>query len=144
MVNDSEAVLWNKLEITCWPTLLILGRQCHVLLRLVTLNHLLNVGPDGKPIFVIIGEGHRDVLFRYVEGALRFYANRINPRTSPTLTKSVEVFQSHLLFPGKLCLLPLDGEPHLAISDSGNNRIVVISLQGAIKVRTAFRRECLQ
>jgi hypothetical protein len=25
VVNDSEAVLWKKLEITCWPTLLILG-----------------------------------------------------------------------------------------------------------------------
>lgn len=25
VVNDSEAVLWKTLEITCWPTLLILG-----------------------------------------------------------------------------------------------------------------------
>ena len=25
VVNDSEAVLWKKLEITCWPTLIILG-----------------------------------------------------------------------------------------------------------------------
>lgn len=25
VVNDSEAVLWRQLEITCWPTVLILG-----------------------------------------------------------------------------------------------------------------------
>lgn len=25
VVNDSEAFLWKTLEITCWPTLLILG-----------------------------------------------------------------------------------------------------------------------
>ena len=29
VVNDSEAVLWKKLEITCWPTLVILGISCY-------------------------------------------------------------------------------------------------------------------
>lgn len=128
VVNDSEAVLWKTLEITCWPTLLILG-------------------PDRKPVFVIIGEGHRDVLFRYVDCALTFYKNRIIPRPLPLLPKKSEVFQSQLLFPGKICIIececvevptvsggPKQDSTYLAIADTGHHRILITSLQGEIKV----------
>lgn len=41
VVNDSEAVLWKKLEITCWPTLLILGIYFHMCISLTYffINH---------------------------------------------------------------------------------------------------------
>lgn len=98
-------------------------------------------------MFVIIGEGHRDVLFRYVDSALRFYKNRVIPRPLPLSLNKSEVFQSHLLFPGKICVIECESieDPsvsgalkqdttYLAISDTGHHRILITSLQGEIKV----------
>lgn len=80
-----------------------------------------------------------------METALRFYGNRINPRASPILADSHDIFQSHLLFPGKLCLLQFneDGQSvsYLAISDSGHHRVLIASLQGTIKVREDLIRK---
>lgn len=112
VVNDSQAVFWNKLAITCWPTLLILD-------------------PDAKPLFIIVGEGHRDVLFYYIENALKFYSAVVKPWTHPVQIGRGEIFRSHLRFPTKLCLTP---DQHLVISDAGHHRIILLNLQGQIKV----------
>jgi len=113
------------------------------------------LGPDGKPVFVIIGEGHREVLFRYVESTLSFYKNRITPRPLPLLLNSLDVFQSHLLFPGKICVIKsksieesLSGcskedKTYMAVSDTGHHRILIISLQGEIKVSSFKILNCI-
>lgn len=99
---------------------------------------------------MIIGEGHREVLFHYVESALSFYKNRITPRPLPLLLNGLEVFQSHLLFPGKICMVKSksiedsvsdcskEESTYMAVSDTGHHRILIISLQGEIKVGSVF------
>ena len=47
VVNDSEASLWQQLQVSCWPTLVILGPRNEILLTLV-------------------GEGHSDMLHTFV------------------------------------------------------------------------------
>ncbi len=44
VVNDSEASLWQRMQVSCWPTLVILGPQNQILLSLVGEGHtqLLN------------------------------------------------------------------------------------------------------
>lgn len=102
---------------------------------------------------MIIGEGHKDVLFRYIKCCLDFYGNRLQPKKLPLMPNSSETFQSHLLYPGKVCIVQIPAtieiasvlEPnqtYLAISDSGHHRIVIISLEGDIKVSYFFN--CLQ
>ena len=54
VVNDSEAVLWNQMKIQCWPTFVI-------------------VGPDGKCLLYMVGEGHRQTLLDFVSCAVAFY-----------------------------------------------------------------------
>lgn len=46
VINDANSVMWNDLNIQCWPTLLILG-------------------PLANPLFVLMGEGQYDLLKRY-------------------------------------------------------------------------------
>ena len=57
VVNDSEASLWNALAVQCWPTLVI-------------------VSPEGKILFSLVGEGHRDTLIQFVGAALNFYNDK--------------------------------------------------------------------
>ena len=54
VVNDSEAALWNQMKIQCWPTFVI-------------------VGPDGKCLLYMVGEGHRQTLLDFVSCAVAFY-----------------------------------------------------------------------
>ena len=54
VVNDADAVFWSKLNIQCWPTFVI-------------------VSPEGKVLLYLVGEGHKAVLFRFVEVALKYY-----------------------------------------------------------------------
>ncbi|XP_023242175.1 NHL repeat-containing protein 2-like [Centruroides sculpturatus] len=34
VVNDPQGILWNKLQIYCWPTLIIVGKKCKFLLEI--------------------------------------------------------------------------------------------------------------
>lgn len=132
VVNDSMSSLWMNLNIKCWPTLLILG-------------------PRGNPLFVLMGEGHSQRLDRYIKTALKFYqstgemkAHSIDIRPATELLKT-----SMLKFPGKIATRQLrntsnngdkDGSSNgggagselYAVSDSGNNRILVFQANGQI------------
>ena len=57
VVNDSEAKLWHTLSVQCWPTLIV-------------------VSPEGKILFSLIGEGHRDTLIQFAGSALKFYKQK--------------------------------------------------------------------
>lgn len=119
VVNDSQSVLWDDLGVQCWPTILILG-------------------PKGNPIFVVMGEGHFDMLSLYIKAALDFYGAKgtINTKSLPLNPKKGLLSTSNLQFPGKIVCSKYDETdptPELyAISDSGNHRILVMTSKGEV------------
>ncbi|XP_071518884.1 NHL repeat-containing protein 2 [Panulirus ornatus] len=112
VVNDPEGKMWLNLGISCWPTLLILG-------------------PNGHPLFVLVGEGHCERLQLYVKVAIKYFSG------SGILTKSVvplapsrhfKATGSVLLFPGKVTVHP----GGIIVSDSGHNRILLTDHDGNV------------
>ncbi|KAI3448473.1 hypothetical protein Pfo_005138 [Paulownia fortunei] len=102
VVNDGDMYLWRELGVSSWPTFAL-------------------VGPNGKLIAQVSGEGHRKDLDDLVEAALIYYDNDPRLLTSP------------LKFPGKLEVDVLNNR--LFISDSNHNRIVVTDLDGNFKMQ---------
>ncbi|KAF2307325.1 hypothetical protein GH714_026358 [Hevea brasiliensis] len=114
VVNDGDMNLWRELGINSWPTFAI-------------------VGPNGKLIAQISGEGHRKDLDDLVEAALLYYGGKKLLDGTPiplVLEKDNDsrLFSSLLKFPGKLAIDVLNNR--LFISDSNHNRIVVTDLDG--------------
>jgi thiol-disulfide isomerase/thioredoxin len=56
VVNDANALMWNAMEIACWPTLVV-------------------VGPKGQQLLSLVGEGHRDTLMEFVDAALKWFTS---------------------------------------------------------------------
>ncbi|KAG8472641.1 hypothetical protein CXB51_034573 [Gossypium anomalum] len=114
VVNDGDMYLWRELGVNSWPTFAI-------------------VGPNGKLLAQIAGEGHRKDLDYLVEAALIFYDQKklLDNKPIPlNLEKDNDprMLTSPLKFPGKLAIDILNNR--LFISDSNHNRIVVIDLDG--------------
>ncbi|KAK9086263.1 hypothetical protein Syun_028657 [Stephania yunnanensis] len=114
VVNDGDMYLWRELGISSWPTFAI-------------------VGPSGKLLAQIAGEGHRKDLDDFIEAALLFYGEKKildNNPISLSLEKDNDprLLTSPLKFPGKLAADILNNR--LFISDSNHNRIVVTDLDG--------------
>jgi len=59
VVNDGDAELWNQMAVRCWPTFVI-------------------VSPKGVPLLYLVGETHKEVLFKFVELALTHYGEKGN------------------------------------------------------------------
>ncbi|XP_067657145.1 NHL repeat-containing protein 2-like [Haliotis asinina] len=112
VVNDCDALLWQQLEISCWPTFLL-------------------VGPKGQYIYAMVGEGHRDKLEEFVGIALEYYKGKdeVNNADIPLSLEKHKQQGSPLSFPGKLCLME-DG--HLVVADTGNNRVLVLEADTGI------------
>ncbi|KAH9755578.1 protein SUPPRESSOR OF QUENCHING 1 [Citrus sinensis] len=114
VVNDGDMNLWRELGVNSWPTFAV-------------------VGPNGKLLAQLAGEGHRKDLDDLVEAALLFYGKKKLLDNTP-LPLSLEkdndprLFTSPLKFPGKLAIDILNNR--LFISDSNHNRIVVTDLDG--------------
>ncbi|EEF49975.1 2-deoxyglucose-6-phosphate phosphatase, putative [Ricinus communis] len=114
VVNDGDMYLWRELGISSWPTFAL-------------------VGPNGKLLAQISGEGHRKDLDELVEAALLYYGGKkILDSTSIPLSLEKDndprLVTSPLKFPGKLAIDVLN--KRLFISDSNHNRIVVTDLDG--------------
>ncbi|XAR49254.1 hypothetical protein NMG60_11032383, partial [Bertholletia excelsa] len=119
VVNDGEMYLWRELGVNSWPTFAI-------------------VGPNGKLIAQVSGEGHRKDLDDLVEAALLYYGgkNMLDKKPIPlSLEKDNDprLLTSPLKFPGKLAVDVLNNR--LFISDSNHNRIVVTDLDGNFVVQ---------
>ncbi|KAG5887873.1 hypothetical protein JTB14_011408 [Gonioctena quinquepunctata] len=118
VVNDANSEMWKNCDVHCWPTLLVLG-------------------PHSNPIIMLTGEGHKDDLTVCIRNALEFYKeqNQISNHQLPL--KSAYHFlpdlKGPLLFPGKITNF-LDENNHelLAVSDTGNNRILILKEDGTI------------
>ncbi|KAM8837606.1 NHL repeat-containing protein 2 isoform 2-T2 [Spinachia spinachia] len=113
VVNDSEARLWHDLEVSCWPTLVLLG-------------------PRGNLLFSLVGEGHGDRLALFAAGALRHYGERGLLKTHAVGIKLYRdsLPPSVLSFPGKVAIDAT--EKRLAIADTGHHRILVVSSAGRL------------
>ncbi|XP_074264244.1 protein SUPPRESSOR OF QUENCHING 1, chloroplastic [Silene latifolia] len=114
VVNDGDMFLWRELGVNSWPTFTV-------------------IGPTGKVIAQISGEGRRKDLDDIVEAALLFYGKRkmLDDSALPLrLEKDNDprLLTSPLKFPGKLAVDILN--KRLFISDSNHNRIVVTDLDG--------------
>eukprot|EP00095_Tigriopus_kingsejongensis_P000323 snap_masked-scaffold292_size219010-processed-gene-1.16 protein:Tk00323 transcript:snap_masked-scaffold292_size219010-processed-gene-1.16-mRNA-1 annotation:"nhl repeat-containing protein 2" len=113
VVNDGQAKWWNTLQISCWPTLMILS-------------------PDLKPLKLFMGEGHfhqvRDFLFETIK-----YFQLPNPKHQPLpLPQLVSLGQkssSTLRYPGKVS----SSDQSLLISDTGHHRIAIVHPSGDVK-----------
>lgn len=114
VVNDADATLWQELEVSCWPTLVILG-------------------PRGNMLFSLVGEGHKDKLLLYTSTALKYYKDRGQVRDHKIGVKLYKnsLPPSPLLFPGKVTVDPVSNR--LVIADTGHHRILVIWKNGQIQ-----------
>uniref|UniRef100_A0A1A8CEC4 NHL repeat-containing protein 2 n=1 Tax=Nothobranchius kadleci TaxID=1051664 RepID=A0A1A8CEC4_NOTKA len=113
VVNDSEASLWHELEVSCWPTLVLLG-------------------PRGNLLFSLVGEGHRDRLMLFTDSTLRFYKEKSLLKTHSVGIKLYKdsLPPSILSFPGKVAVDR--SSQRLVIADSGHHRILVVSSTGQL------------
>ncbi|NWS67844.1 NHLC2 protein, partial [Crotophaga sulcirostris] len=113
VVNDAEATLWHELEVSCWPTLVI-------------------VGPRGNMLFSLVGEGHREKLFLFTSITLKFYKERGQIKDNKIGIKLYRdsLPPSPLLFPGKVTVD--DSGERLVIADTGHHRILVTRKSGQI------------
>lgn len=113
VVNDSDARLWNELEVSCWPTLVIMG-------------------PRGNLLFSLVGEGHRERLFLFTAGALKHYGQQGLLKDHAVKKKVFKDFlpPSILSFPGKVVVDPKS--KNLAIADTGHHRVLVVSGTGEV------------
>lgn len=114
VVNDADACLWQELEVSCWPTLVILG-------------------PRGNMLFSLIGEGHKDKLFLYTSIALKYYKDRGQIRDNKIGIKLYKdsLPPSPLLFPGKITVDHATNR--LVVADTGHHRILVLWKNGQIQ-----------
>ncbi|KAM4526387.1 NHL repeat-containing protein 2 [Fundulus diaphanus] len=113
VVNDNEASLWHELEVSCWPTLVLLG-------------------PCGKLLFSLVGEGHSDRLTLFTDAALRYYRELGQLKSHSVGIKLYRdsLPPSILSFPGKVAVD--HRSKNLAIADTGLHRIVVVSSTGQL------------
>ncbi|KAK1295282.1 hypothetical protein QJS10_CPA16g01676 [Acorus calamus] len=125
VVNDGDMHLWRELGVNSWPTFVI-------------------IGPNGKQLAQISGEGRRKDLDDFIEAALLFYGERNILANNPiplALEKDNDrrLSTSPLKFPGKLAVDVLNNR--IFISDSNHNRIVVTDLEGNFIVQVGSSGE---
>ncbi|XP_073412734.1 NHL repeat-containing protein 2 isoform X2 [Dendrobates tinctorius] len=112
VVNDADATLWQELQVSCWPTLVLLG-------------------PQGNLLFSLVGEGHKENLFLFTSMALKFYKEKreIKEDRIPRRLYKDSLPPSPLLFPG----------PDSGRRDGGFSRCLFNSPQGvAIRDKTIY------
>lgn len=115
IINDSDISIWTSMEITCWPTLLL-------------------VSPTGKLIYVMIGEVHIKMLHDLVQHVLEYYKTHqlIKPHNLPISQGKVSK-TGILSYPGKLHLNSDNGM--LYISDTAHHRILEVECKSYTVVR---------
>ncbi|XP_057778824.1 protein SUPPRESSOR OF QUENCHING 1, chloroplastic isoform X2 [Salvia miltiorrhiza] len=119
VVNDGDMYLWRELGINSWPTFAL-------------------VGPNGKLLAQVSGEGRRKDLDDLVEAALLYYGSKKILDNRPLLLNlekdnDPRLLTSPLKFPGKLEVDVLNNR--LFISDSNHNRVVVTDIDGNFKMQ---------
>lgn len=113
VMNDNEATLWNELMIQCWPTLVVLSSSGYILQ-------------------FYVGEGHRERLLEFVKACTSFYGDKglLSNHDIPLDLEKHKRGNISLKFPGKICVT----EKNIVVSDTGHNRVLVLSKDGVVQV----------
>ena len=108
VANDRDIVLWERLGVVCWPTLVI-------------------IGPDRQLLYYIIGEGHGAELMAFVDVAVQYYrsSGRLSRDPVGISLEGSPAGTSLLRYPGKVCLD--GGGETLFVADTSNNRILAVA-----------------
>lgn len=120
--------MWKSCDVHCWPTLLLLG-------------------PNKNPIVMLTGEGHKAELKLYIKNVLDFYKlkNEISHHELPTSSAYhlLPNLKGPLLFPGKITSFIIDDDHAeiLAVSDTGNHRILLLQTDGTVLKQIGNSRE---
>ncbi|XP_043290047.1 NHL repeat-containing protein 2 [Venturia canescens] len=118
VVNDAKLSMWRDIGIVCWPSLVILG-------------------PKGQPLFVLVGEGHREEMFTYVGVALAYFNSlkEISDHEIPLKPAQhlLPLSKDVILFPGKVQTFESQNNERVIVSDTGNNRILVMKPDGTVE-----------
>lgn len=99
---------------------------------------ILNVsGPKGQPLFVLVGEGHRDEMLTYVGVALAYFNSlkEISDHEIPLKPAQhlLPLSKDVILFPGKVQTFESHNVERVIVSDTGNNRILVMKPDGTVE-----------
>ena len=137
MVNDAEADWWNKLGISCWPTLLVLGPEAKPIRKDFHVLYLVFGHPDLKVSCseisrMFVGEGHGARLMEFISFAIRHFKSSLSKgdRLPVPITSQLglQVKTSLLSYPGKVCA----SEKSLFVSDTGNGRVVMVDIDSGV------------
>lgn len=104
--------------------------------------HILHLGPNGELLVMLMGEGHGKLMKLFVSEALSLFKeeNSISNHPIPEISHSERVDALHVLrYPGKIAVLNNPDNVLLAVADTGNHRILIMSESGAIMVRKLFK-----
>jgi len=133
VINDDKMLVWRSFERHSWPSIVILS-------------------PKMVPIFVLTGEGHRQVLDIFLSVAYDYYYNKLNhkpvikwmPEEKKEGEKLTQIInnnvrespeehaarQQNFRYPAKILCIEKQSDLDrnlIIVSDTGNNRIVIIN-----------------
>ncbi len=126
VVNDYDFSTWQSFGVRAWPTFVL-------------------INPDGKVEQTYAGEGNRNKAEADIRKLLQNYQLNKDREALPIALESDKAPPTYLSFPSKLTYIDdYKGTPALAISDTGNNRIVIITLQGKVLGTIGSGKETLK
>ena len=107
VLDDPELETWQQYGVRAWPTLVV-------------------IDPDGYVVAMASGEGNGPALAGVIEQLLD---GRSDLAVGPAFTPVALGSETTLAFPGKVAS---DGGSRLAVADTGDDRVLVCDLDGAI------------
>jgi thiol-disulfide isomerase/thioredoxin len=107
VLDDPELETWQQYGVRAWPTLVV-------------------IDPDGYVVAMASGEGNGPALAGVIEQLLD---GRSDLAVGPAFTPVALSSETTLAFPGKVAS---DGGSRLAVADTGDDRVLVCDLDGAI------------
>ncbi len=117
VVNDAAFQVWQSFGARAWPTFVL-------------------ISPEGRPVEIYSGEGHRDALEERISDLIEEYEGRLNNTPLPIALEADKAPNMLLNFPGKLAHAPsvpaFNNQDILFIANSSDHQILATTLDGAI------------
>ncbi len=110
VIVDENMSIWRAYNVNAWPTIVI-------------------IDPSGNVVYKRAGEGQYELIDDVIDVLLTRYSDRIAKEPIVIVRREEYKFKfnNKLSFPGKISFDP-DGK-YIAISDSNNNRILVVRVE---------------
>lgn len=107
---DKEMTVWNKFEVSGWPTIAI-------------------IDPNGTLVYRQSGEGQKEMIEDTIDVLLEKHASSHTLAREPVvISHIVHKDKTTLSFPGKISI----SKDKIAIADSNHNRIIVTDISGKV------------